>query len=110
MDTTRLLTHIGCVSPVVISKGHMGEESDDHNLHEIFISCAQFRGKDNGALQAFLQDNLAEQYEDLLLHPDDDFGIPVAFVDIIANSMAEAAAANNNVIELQNTDMVYLLE
>ena len=80
----------------------MGEESDDHTLHMIFISCAHFRGKDNGALQALLQDNLVKKYEDLLLHPDADFNIPEDFVDIIATTMTEGATTNNNVIELKS--------
>jgi len=90
-DTTRLHTHNGCVSSVIIPTGHMGYESDDHTLHKIFISCAHFRGKDNETLQALLQDNLAAQYEDLLLHPDDDFSIPEYFVDIIATTMAKGS-------------------
>jgi len=69
-----------------------------------------FRGKDNGELHALLQDNLAEQYDGILLHPDDDFSPPEDFVDIIATAIAEAAAANNNVIELKNGDLLYLLE
>ncbi len=88
----------------------MGEESDNPTLRNIFISCTRFRGKDNGELQALLQDNLAEQYDDLLFHPDDDFIIPEGFVDIIATSMTEAAATNKHVIELKNMDLLYLLE
>ena len=87
----------------------MGEESEDPTLHKIFISCAHFRGKDNGALHALLQDNLAEKYDDLLLHPDDDFSIPDDFVDIIVTTMAEAVATNNNVIQLNNKDLLYFL-
>ena len=44
------------------------------------------------------------------MHPDDDFSIPEDFVDIIATAMAEAVAANKNVIELKNMDLLYLLE
>jgi hypothetical protein len=109
-DTSRLFTHNGCVSPVIIPTRHMGEEPDDPTLHNIFISFAHFRGKDNGALQALLQDSLAEQYDDILLHPDNGFNIPEDFVDIIATIMAETAATNNNVIELKNRDLLYLLK
>jgi hypothetical protein len=87
----------------------MGEESDDPTLHKIFISCANFRGKDNGAIQALLQDSVLEKYDDILLHPDNGFIIPEDFVDIIATTMAETAAANNNAIELKNKDLLYLL-
>jgi hypothetical protein len=58
-------------------------------------------GKDNGALHALLEDTLAEQYEDLMLHPDDDFIIPDDFVNIIATTMAKTAKANENGIELR---------
>ena len=105
-----MLMHNGCVSPVIIPIGSMGEESEDPSLHKIFIAHAHFRGKDNGALHAILHDSLAEQYEDLLLHPDDNASIPEDCVDIIATTMAEATIANNNVIELKNMDLLYLLE
>jgi hypothetical protein len=48
--TSRLLTHIGSISLVILPTGHTGEESDDPSLHKIFISCANFRSKDNNAL------------------------------------------------------------
>jgi len=104
------LTHNGCASPVIIPTRHMGEESDAPILHKIFISCTQFRGKDTGALQVLLQDNLSKQYEDVLLHPDNDFNIPEDFVDIIATTMAKAAVANRNIIELKKRDLLYLLK
>jgi hypothetical protein len=75
-DTSRLLTYNGCVNLVIIPTGHLGDESDDPTLHKVFISCTHFKGKDNGALHALVKDNLAEQYEDLFLLPDDDFDIP----------------------------------
>jgi hypothetical protein len=49
-DTSRLITRIGSVSPVILPTGHMSEESDDPSLHKIFISYANFRGKDNISL------------------------------------------------------------
>ncbi len=103
------MTPDGRVSPVIITIRHIGEESEDPTLHKIFISCAHFRGKDNGVLHALLQDNLAEPYDDLLRHPDDDFSLLDDFVDIIATTMAEAVATNNNVIKLNNKDLLYLL-
>ncbi len=76
MDTSRLLTYNDNVSPIIIPTRHMGEESDDPSLHKISISCAIFRGKDNNTLRSFLQDSLAEQYDEIVLHPDDNFIIP----------------------------------
>ena len=105
-----MLTHDGKVSLVLIPAGHMGEESDDPSLHKIFISCAHFRGKDNGAIQSYIQDSLAEMYDELLLNPDDNFIIPEDFVDIIATTMAENTSADNNTITLKNTGLLYLME
>ena len=105
-----MMTHDGNGSPVLIPIGHMGEESDDPSLHKIFISCVHFRGKDNGAIQSYIQDNLAEMYVELLLNPDDNFTIPEAFVDIIATAMAQHTSADNNTITLKNTDLLYLIE
>jgi len=59
MDTSRPLTHNGIVSPAIIPTWHMGEESNDPSLQKIFISCANFKGKDNIILQSFLHENLA---------------------------------------------------
>ncbi len=44
------------------------------------------------------------------MHPYDDFSIPEDFLDIIATTMAEATSAINNVFELNNMDLLYLLE
>lgn len=88
----------------------MGEESDTPSLHNIFISGAKSRGKDNGALQSYLQDNLVEQYDELLLHPDDNFIIPENFVDIIATAISESATTNTNIIELKNNNLLCLVE
>jgi hypothetical protein len=60
--TSRMLTHDGRVSPVIIPTWHLGEEADDPSLHQTYIACANFRGKENGAIQPFIQDNLAEIY------------------------------------------------
>jgi len=109
-DTSRLLTHSGSGSLVILPTGHMGEELDDPSLHKIFISCANFRGKDNNALQTLLQDSLAEQYDDILLHLDDHFIIPEDFVDIIATAISESAATSNNTIALKSIDLLYLME
>ena len=104
-----MLTHGGRVIPVIIPTGHMGEESDDPSLHKIFISYANFRGKDNGAIQSYLQDNLAVVYEELLLNPEEEFIIPKDFVDIITTTISKSTAANNN-ITLKNTHLLYLME
>ena len=109
MDTSRLLTHSGNDNPVILPTGHMGEESDDPSLHKIFLSCANFRGKDNTALQTLLQDSLAEQYDEILLHPDDHFIIPEGFVDIMATTISESAATNNDTIALKNIDLLHLM-
>lgn len=109
-DTSRLLTHNGSVSPVIIPTRHMGEESNDPFLHTIFITGANFRGKDNGALQPYLQDSLSKQYDEILLHPDNNYIIPEDFVDIIATAISESAAANTNIIVLKNIDLLYLME
>ena len=60
-DTSRLPTHNGYISHVIIATWHMGEELDDPTLHKIFISCSHFNGKDNGALHVLLQDSLTKQ-------------------------------------------------
>ena len=88
----------------------MGEKSDDPILHKVFILRTHFIGKDNGALQAQLQDNLAEQYEHLLVSLDDDFGIPEDFVEIIATTMADETSAHKNDIGLTNRDLLHLME
>ena len=109
-DTSCLLTHHGIVSPIIIPTGHMGEESDDPSLHKIFISCANFRGKDNNTLQKFLHDSLAEQYDEILLHPDDNFIILEYFVGIFATAISESTSSNTNIIALKNIDLLYLME
>jgi len=104
-----MLIHDDRVSPVIIPIGHMGEEADDPSLHKICISCANFRGKDNGAIQPFIQDSLAEMYEELLLNTKEEFTIPEDFVDTIAITIAELPAEKNR-ITLKNTYLLYLME
>jgi excinuclease UvrABC helicase subunit UvrB len=61
-------------------------------------------------LQSFLQDNLANRYDEILLHPDDNFIIPENFVEIIDTAISESAAANTDIIALKNIDLLYLME
>jgi hypothetical protein len=104
-----MLTHDGRVSPVIIPTGHMGEESGDPFLHKILISFATFTGKDNGAIQSYLQDILAEIYEELLLNSDEGFIIQEDFVDIIATTIVESSTTETN-ITLKNTYPLYMME
>ncbi len=52
----------------IIPNGHIGSESIETSLHEIFIYCELFRGPNNGELPTIVRESYNDVYEDIILN------------------------------------------